>query len=82
MTDETEEDGLNVELELESLPEFVQCVNCQIIAPRGFEHLADALGAVLLRIQDKTGDVEFLVEADKPWRTAGKPTTRACKVVE
>jgi hypothetical protein len=79
MTDETEDTELEVELEPGPLPEIVQCVNCQIIAPKGFEKLADDLGAVLLRIQDKTGDVEFLVKADKPWRTAGKTNLKAAE---
>jgi hypothetical protein len=79
MTDETEDAELDVEFEPEVLTEVVQCVNCQIIAPKGFEKLADDLGAVLLRIQDKTGDVEFLVKADKPWKTAGKTNLKAAE---
>jgi hypothetical protein len=73
MSDETEDTpDLNIEWEPSDRSEFVQCNTCQIVAPRGFEELAETLGALLFRIQDKTGDVEVLEAIDKPWRVAGK----------
>lgn len=73
MSDEPEESqDLNIEWEPSEVAEFVQCNNCHIIAPSGFQAAAVSLGAVLFRIQDKTGDVEVLESLDKPWRTAGK----------
>lgn len=74
MSEELEEEvgPFNIEWDASDRAAFVQCNACQIIAPRGFEALAEAFGILLFRIQEKTGDVEVLEAIDKPWRVAGK----------
>lgn len=86
MSDETDDDDLpqlDVQWDSEGSSEYVQCSTCQVIAPAGWEAAAAKLGAVLFRIQEKTGDVEVLESLDKPWRQAGKAdrpsTVRAVK---
>lgn len=86
MSDETDDDDLpqlDVQWDSEGSSEYVQCSTCQVIAPAGWEVAAAKLGAVLFRIQEKTGDVEVLESLDKPWRQAGKAdrpsTVRAVK---
>lgn len=47
-------------------------VSGTIIAPAGWEQFSAETGALLVRIADKTGDVEIITEIGKAWRAVDK----------
>ena len=71
MTDEDSQ--LQVDFE-PNRAEYVSTPLGVIVAPAGWEYFADEVGAILVRIVDKTGDVEILESLEKSWRAVGKAT--------
>lgn len=89
MTDETDELEIDVELEdvevnASSRVEIYDYSGAgttnsgQLIFPFGVEVFCRQIGACVLRIADKTGEIEALVDPNEPWlvvsKTKGKLT--------
>lgn len=70
MTDEADEPL--VEGNPDSRAEWHQYASGCIVFPCGAEAFAAEVGALAIRIADKTGDVEILEEIGKPWREVHK----------
>jgi hypothetical protein len=74
-TDDDSDDGgigdIDVEPDTES--EYVSCEKHEVIAPHGWGWAADCLGATLIRVEYKTGNVECLDNDSGKWRS---PTSR------
>lgn len=84
MTDETDEEGTLDDdpvftVDVDSRSEYVEYgggpngAGGTVIAPAGWDAFAEAAGALLVRVSDRSGDVEIISEIGKDWRKVDKP---------
>lgn len=69
MTDEANESPVDG---ADSRAEWHEYAAGCVIFPFGVDCFAEETGALAIRIADKTGDIEILVESGKAWRRADK----------
>lgn len=76
MTDETEDLDIVAEVDTDSRADWLvydgggTTNSGQIIFPHGIDVFCEELGAIAVRIADKTGEIEIL--KDDKWETLGK----------
>lgn len=76
MTDETEDLDIVAEVDTDSRADWLvydgggTTNSGQIIFPHGLDVFCESLGAIAVRVADKTGEIEVL--KDDKWETLGK----------
>ena len=75
MPDEPEDDSLELDFtaDLDSRSEVYEYSAGTIIFPHGTDVFANEVGALAIRIPDKTGEIEILEAVGSPWRHVSKP---------